>query len=268
MCRVANGANSTGAVSPRVRIGCPDAARDSRPSSADLSRIFSTPITSTTSCTPLATAIAPTRNASDPEGHAFSMRVHGTPLMPSAVGTVLPAMPSWPHSVPRWVATNAASIAPGSMPLSTAPHAARNAPAAICSYDWSNSSPNLISPAPTSATRFQLISPALGFAGPLEPRSQCAGTGCLDARSRHHLFLVGRAVELRQDPGLPPVDRDAALVRVLPQHQLDLGADLDVLAVADHLQHDARAVLEIHDRDRQGRDERRRHRLVHHVGVH
>ena len=109
MWRVANGANSTGAVSPRVKIGCPAAARDSRPSSVDLSRIFSTPITSTTSCTPLATAIAPTRNASEPDGHAFSMRVHGMPARPIAVGIVLPPMPSWPQSVPRWVATNAAS---------------------------------------------------------------------------------------------------------------------------------------------------------------
>ena len=77
MCRVANGANRAGAVSPRVKIGCPDTARDSSPSSADLSRIFSTPMTRTTSCTPLATAIAPTRNASAPDGHAFSIRVHG-----------------------------------------------------------------------------------------------------------------------------------------------------------------------------------------------
>ena len=66
-------------------------------------------MTSTTSCTPLATAIAPTRNASEPDGHAFSMRVHGMPASPIAVGTVLPPMPSWPQSVPRWVATNAAS---------------------------------------------------------------------------------------------------------------------------------------------------------------
>ena len=36
MCRVANGANSTGAVSPRVKIGCPAAARDS---SAFLARL-------------------------------------------------------------------------------------------------------------------------------------------------------------------------------------------------------------------------------------
>ena len=92
-----------------MKIGWPDAARESRPSSVDLSRIFSTPITSTTSCTPLATAIAPTRNASEPDGHAFSMRVHGMPLRPIALGIVLPPIPSWPHSVPRCVATNAAS---------------------------------------------------------------------------------------------------------------------------------------------------------------
>ena len=36
-------------------------------------------MTSTTSCTPLATAIAPTRNASEPDGHAFSIRVQGMP---------------------------------------------------------------------------------------------------------------------------------------------------------------------------------------------
>ena len=133
MCRVANGAKSTGAVSPRVKIGCPAAARESRPSSVDLSRIFSTPMTSTTSWTPLATAIAPTRNASEPDGHAFSMRVHGMPMRPIAVGIVLPPMPSWPHSVPRWVATNAASTCDGSKPLSTLCTAASNAPAAICS---------------------------------------------------------------------------------------------------------------------------------------
>ena len=86
MWRVANGANSTGAVSPRLKIGCPDAARDSRPSSLDLSRIFSTPMTSTTSWTPLATAIAPTRKASDPDGQAFSMRVQGIPASPIADG--------------------------------------------------------------------------------------------------------------------------------------------------------------------------------------
>ena len=133
MWRVANGANSTGAVSPLVRIGCPAAARDSRPSSVDLSRIFSTPMTRTTSCTPLATAIAPTRNASEPDGQAFSMRVHGTPASPIAVGTVFPPMPSWPQSVPRWVATKTASTCSGSIPRSTLATAAWNAPAAICS---------------------------------------------------------------------------------------------------------------------------------------
>jgi hypothetical protein len=98
-----------------------------------LSRIFSTPMTRTTSCTPLATAIAPTRKASEPDGHAFSTRVQGMPASPIAVGTVLPPMPSWPQSVPRWVATNAASTWVGSNPLSTLSHAAANAPAAICS---------------------------------------------------------------------------------------------------------------------------------------
>ena len=61
------------------------------------------------------------------------MRVHGMPARPMAVGTVLPPMPSWPHSVPRWVATNAASTWAGSKPLSTLATAASNAPAAICS---------------------------------------------------------------------------------------------------------------------------------------
>ena len=37
------------------------------------------------------------------------MRVHGMPARPIAVGIVLPPMPSWPQSVPRCVATNAAS---------------------------------------------------------------------------------------------------------------------------------------------------------------
>src|SRR6476620_6338916 len=164
MCRVANGAKRTGAVSPRVRMGWPDAARESRPSSVDLSRIFSTPMTSTTSWTPLATAIV--------------------------------------------------------------------------SYDWSKSSPNLISPAPTTATRFQLT-----------VLSAC-------------LFLH------RQGSRLPPVDGHAALVRVPPQHQLDVYANLDVVAVTDRLQHDPRAILQIDDRDRQRGDERCRHRLVDDKGVH
>ena len=90
-------------------------------------------MTSTRSCTPDATAIAPTRKASDPLGHAFSMRVHGMPASPIAVGTVLPPMPSWPQRVPRWVATNAASTALGSKPLSTDATAALNAPAAMSS---------------------------------------------------------------------------------------------------------------------------------------
>ena len=133
MWRVANGANSTGAVSPRLKIGWPLVARDRRPSSADLSRIFSTPMTSTTSYTPLATAIAPTRNASEPDGHAFSIRVHAIPARPSAVGMVLPPMPSWPQREPRCVARNAASMDAGSKPLSTLAIAASNAPDAICS---------------------------------------------------------------------------------------------------------------------------------------
>ena len=77
--------------------------------------------------------MAPTRKASEPDGHAFSMRVHGTPLRPMAVGMVLPPMPSWPHSVPRCVATNTASTFFGLNPVSTLSTAARNAPAAICS---------------------------------------------------------------------------------------------------------------------------------------
>jgi len=96
MCRVAKGASNTGAVSSRVKIRWPAAARESRPSSDDLSRIVSTPMTSTTSCAPLATAIAPTRNASEPDGHAFSIRVHGMPFRPIAAGTVLPPMPPAP----------------------------------------------------------------------------------------------------------------------------------------------------------------------------
>ena len=77
--------------------------------------------------------MAPMRKASEPDGHAFSTRVHGTPARPIAVGTVLPPMPSWPHSVPRCVATITASTCAGSNPLSTAATAAWNAPAAICS---------------------------------------------------------------------------------------------------------------------------------------
>ena len=161
-------------------------------------------MTSTTSWTPLATAIAPTRKASEPDGQAFSMRVQAMPLSPIAVGTVLPAMPSWPQSVPRWVATKAASTDSGSKPLSTASHAARNAPAAIVSNDWSNSSPNLISPAPTTATRFQLTV--------LPPHSR---------------------VLRRYGAGLPSVHRDAALVGVAPQTSSTSGADLDVVTVAD-----------------------------------
>ena len=99
----------------------------------DLSRIFSTPMTSTTSCTPLATTMAPMRKASDPDGQAFSTRVQATPDRPMALGTVLPPMPSWPHSVPRWVATMTASMADLSRPLSTLASAAEKAPAAICS---------------------------------------------------------------------------------------------------------------------------------------
>jgi hypothetical protein len=60
----------------------------------DLSRIFSTPMTSTTSWTPLATTMAPMRKASEPEGQAFSTLVHGMPDSPMALGTVLPPMPS------------------------------------------------------------------------------------------------------------------------------------------------------------------------------
>ena len=67
---------------------------------------------------------------------------------------------------------------------------------------------------------------------------------------------------------LVPVDRHAALVRVAAQHEVDLGADLEAGAVADHLEHDAGAVVEVDDRDRQRRDERRRHRLVDDEGVH
>ena len=99
----------------------------------DLSRIFSTPITSTTSCTPLATTMAPMRKASDPDGQAFSTRVQATPDRPMALGTVLPPMPSWPQRLPRWVATMTASTAVLSRPLSTLASAAENAPAAICS---------------------------------------------------------------------------------------------------------------------------------------
>ena len=61
------------------------------------------------------------------------MRVHGMPVTPIAVGIVLPPIPSCPQSVPRCVATNAASICAGSNPLSTLCTAASNAPAAICS---------------------------------------------------------------------------------------------------------------------------------------
>ncbi len=60
----------------------------------DLSRIFSTPMTSTMSWTPLATTMAPIRKASDPDGQAFSTRVQATPDRPMALGTVLPPMPS------------------------------------------------------------------------------------------------------------------------------------------------------------------------------
>jgi hypothetical protein len=61
------------------------------------------------------------------------MRVQGMPLRPIALGIVLPPIPSWPQSVPRCVATNAASTWLGSKPLSTLATAASNAPAAICS---------------------------------------------------------------------------------------------------------------------------------------
>ena len=48
-------------------------------------------MTSTMSWTPLATAIAPTRKASDPDGHAFSMRVHGMPARPEGRRDRVPA---------------------------------------------------------------------------------------------------------------------------------------------------------------------------------
>jgi hypothetical protein len=55
------------------------------------------------------------------------------PERPRADGIVLPPMPSWPQSVPRWVATKAASIWSGSNPASTLSTAAEKASDAICS---------------------------------------------------------------------------------------------------------------------------------------
>src|SRR4051812_33107693 len=95
-----------------------------------------------------------------------------------------------------------------------------------------------MSPAPTTATRFQLM------------------TG---SNSRDIFFLRS---------GLESVDGNAALVRVLAQYQLDAPADLDVGAVADRLQHEAGAVVHVEHRDRQGCDERCRHRLVDDERVH
>ena len=51
----------------------------------------------------------------------------------------------------------------------------------------------------------------------------------------------------RPRPRLVAVHGDAALVRVAPQHELDLAPDLESAAVADDLQHHARAVLEVDD---------------------
>ena len=237
MWRVANGANSTGAVSPRVKIGWPEAARESRPSSVDLSRIFSTPITSTTSCTPLATAIAPTRNASEPDGHAFSMRVHGMPTRPIAVGIVLPPMPSWPHSVPA--------------------------------LGRDERGLDLVRLEALVDARDRGVERGRGhlLVALVEQLAHLDEAGADDGHPvpRHYVAsIAGHA----QRPRLESVDRNTPLVRVLPQHELDPAADLDVGAVADHLEHEPGAVVHVEHRDRQRRDERRRHRLVDHVGVH
>ena len=56
-------------------------------------------------------------------------------------------------------------------------------------------------------------------------------------------------------------------MRVAAQHEVDFGTDLEGRGVALDLQHDARAVVEVDDREPERREERGRHRVVDHVGV-
>src|SRR5438552_18449947 len=95
-----------------------------------------------------------------------------------------------------------------------------------------------MSPAPTTATLFQL-------------------TTVSHSRGDFLLRL-----------GLESVDGNAALVRILAQHEVDLPSDLDVRPVADRLQHQTGAVVHVEHHDRQRRDEWRGHRLIHHERMH
>ena len=143
--------------------------------------------------------------------------------------------PPGPTTYPRCVATKAASIVDGSKPLSTLATAASNAPDG------------------------HLLVALLEQLAELDQSGADDG----DPIPAHERFL-----HFADRPRLVAVDGDAPLVGVAPQHELDVGADLEVLAVADDLQHHAGAVVEVDDRQRQRCDERRGHRVVDHEGVH
>src|SRR5262245_5965358 len=78
------------------------------------------------------------------------------------------------------------------------------------------------------------------------------------------LRLLGSPDRLR----LESVDRNAAFMCVLPQHQLDATTDLHVVTLADGLQHQPGAVIHVEHRDRQRSNEGCRHRVVDDERVH
>ena len=89
MCRFAIIANSEAKVEP-ARISpseSPASARISLTRGVASEVIFSTPTTITTSEMPAATSAQAWKNADPLEAQAASMRVAGTPSMPSAVET-------------------------------------------------------------------------------------------------------------------------------------------------------------------------------------
>ena len=207
-------------------------------------------MTSTTSCTPLATTMAPMRKASDPDGQAFSTRVH--------------AMPGQADGARHGVAADAL-LAPQRAALGGDDDGVDGAGVEAL-VDASQRGGE-------GAGRHLLVALLEQLAELDEP-----GADDGDLVPAHCHLLRSSAVRpavavvvRRHRPGRPCTRRRGRPARARS------GAATSATSVADRparrrrrttLHHDAGAVLEVDDHERQRRLERRRHGLVDDEGLH
>ena len=168
-----------------------------------------------------------------------------------ALGTVLPPMPSWPHSVPRWVATMTASTADLSRPLST-----------LRQRGGEGAGRHLLVALLEQLAHLDEPRPDDGDLVPAHAPPSFAARSCPEP-------TVARRRPRAGDPErLVAVHGDAPLERVAAQRQRDLVAHGQVGGVGGRaLHHEPGAVLEVDDHQGQRRLEGRGHGLVDDEGL-